>query len=150
MYNALTLYFTEDEDWQPRVCQITMPNGTVRDLNTWAPYLVGNPVYDEFKAYSIELRTLIARCMADDGQDRPTLDELLQIIQRAIARDDAAAREEQAKWNEEKRKDPTKQKPPVGFKRPPAVEDDDLLLRFFREYFREPPVREDPYRDYWD
>ncbi|KAI1104886.1 hypothetical protein F4804DRAFT_305780 [Jackrogersella minutella] len=144
MFNALTLYGTDDEEWQPQVCAITMPDGTAEDLNTWAPFLVGDQAYDDFKSYSIELRTLIARCMADRGEDRPPLDELLHLIQQNIAQEDAAANEARRQWQEEKQAGPNKQKPPVDFKRPPAVEDDDLLNRFFMEYLREPPIREDP------
>lgn len=150
MFNALTLYFTEDEQWQPQICRITMPDGTARDINTWAPFLVGHQVYDEFKAYPIELRTLIARCMADDAEDRPSLEELLDTINQNIAQGDERANEAQRNWEEQKRLDPTKEKPAVDVKTPPAVEDNDLLVRFFREYFRELPVREDPYKDLWD
>lgn len=145
MFNALTLYFTDDEDWQPKICSITMPDGTAKDLNTWAPFLVGGEAYDDFQHYSIELRTLIARCMADRREDRPSLEELLQIVQLNITRGDAAADEERRKWEEEKAADPTKQRPPVDLKKAPDIEDDDLIQRFFREYLREPPTREDPY-----
>ncbi|KAI4865063.1 hypothetical protein F4820DRAFT_421694 [Hypoxylon rubiginosum] len=152
MYNALTLYYTDDQDWQPEVCPITLPNGTFYNLNTWAPFLVGDAarVYDEFKRYSIELRTLIARCMADRQEDRPSLQELIDIIRVNIGGGDSAAVDAQRQFDDEKLVDPTKEKPPVDVTRPPPVEDDELLLRFFREYLREPPVREDPYRDYWD
>ncbi|KAI0833050.1 hypothetical protein F5Y06DRAFT_280702, partial [Hypoxylon sp. FL0890] len=150
MFNALTRYFTEDDEWEPKICPITMPDGTAKNLNTWAPFLVGIQVYDEFRVYPIELRTLIARCMADAPGDRPSLDELLNIISRNIAQGDDRAIAAQRDWEEEKRKDPTKQKPLVNVKTPPAVEDNDLLIRFFQEYFHEPPVREDPYRDLWD
>ncbi|KAI1080422.1 hypothetical protein F5B20DRAFT_589492 [Whalleya microplaca] len=140
MFNALTLYHTDDEDWEPRVCPITMPDGEAKDLNTWAPFLVGanDMVYDQFKVYSIELRTLIARCMADDRRDRPSLHELLDTIERNIAAGDRAAYEAR-----------DEEKAPVDVKVPPAVEDDDLLRRFFQEYLREPPNRQDPYRNYW-
>ncbi|KAI0380726.1 hypothetical protein F5Y04DRAFT_256594 [Hypomontagnella monticulosa] len=150
MFNALTLYFTDDEEWQPKICQVTMPDGATKDLNTWAPFLVGDGVYTDFERYSIELRTLIARCMADRGEDRPSLEELLNIIQGNIARGDIAADEAQRKWEEEKAEDPTKQRPPVDVKRPPDVEDNELILRFFREYLREPPTRMDPYEDHWN
>ncbi|KAI2623136.1 kinase-like domain-containing protein [Hypoxylon sp. NC1633] len=150
MFNALTFYFTDDDEWQPRRCNIRMPDGTAKNLNTWAPFLVGSQVYDEFKIHSIELRTLIARCMADNHRDRPSLDELLAIIQQNIANVDAAGWNAQQRWQQEKAVDPTKQKPPIDVKRPPAAEDDDLLRRFFREYLRDPPVRDDPYRDYWN
>ncbi|KAI0169698.1 hypothetical protein GGR52DRAFT_551097 [Hypoxylon sp. FL1284] len=152
MYNTLTLYYTDDEEWQPRVCPITMSNGTTYGLNTWAPFLAEDDarVYEDFKSYSTELRTLIARCMADRKEDRPSLQELLYLTQANIAREDAAAANTQRQFEEAKRADPTIQKPLVDIRRPPPVEDDDLLRRFFREYFREPPVREDPYRDYWD
>ncbi|KAI2464868.1 hypothetical protein F4781DRAFT_50856 [Annulohypoxylon bovei var. microspora] len=150
MYNALTLYFTDDEDWQPQVCQVMMPNGQSRAVSTWAPFLVGNQVYDDFRAYSVELRSLVARCMADNRRDRPSLDELLNVIQRNIRRGDLDAEEAKNRWEEEKAADPDKQKPPVDIKRPPRVEDDALLLRFFREYIRDPPRRDDPYEDLWD
>ncbi|KAI1377211.1 hypothetical protein F4677DRAFT_415627 [Hypoxylon crocopeplum] len=127
-----------------------MPNGTNRDLRTWAPFLVGNMLHPEFRMYNAELRNLIARCMADDRRDRPYLDELLYIVQQNIANVDAAAAEASRKWEEEKRNDPAKQKPPVDVKAPPAVEDDDLLRRFFQEYLRQPPIREDPYKDLWN
>ncbi|KAI1414549.1 hypothetical protein F5Y13DRAFT_158765 [Hypoxylon sp. FL1857] len=150
MFNALTLYFINDDEWEPRVCPVVMPDGTVYELNTWAPFLVGNEIYDEFRAYPIGLRTLIARCMAHDAEDRPSLEELLNIINYSIAQGDAEAYEARMNWELEKANDPTIQKPPVDIKRPPAAEDDDLLIRFFQEYFREPPVREDPYVDLWN
>ncbi|OTB06167.1 hypothetical protein M426DRAFT_9982 [Hypoxylon sp. CI-4A] len=139
MYIALTLYFTEDEDWAPTTCNITMPDGTSQDLVTWAPFLVGEPVYDEFKAYSTELRTLIARCMADKQEDRPSLDELVDTIRAQIVKGDTEASAL-----------PHKARTVDDLKRPPPVESDELLHRFAQEYFREPPVREDPYREYWD
>ncbi|KAI1767444.1 kinase-like domain-containing protein [Hypoxylon sp. FL1150] len=152
MYNALTLYFTSDEDWQPQVCPITMPDGTTKNLNTWAPFLVGHDarVYEDFRSYSVQLRTLIARCMADRQEDRPSLQELLDIIQANIASGDAAAANKRMQFEAARQVDPSIRIPPVNIKRPPPVEDDNLLQRFFREYLREPPLREDPYRDYWD
>ncbi|KAI1772884.1 hypothetical protein F4818DRAFT_443765 [Hypoxylon cercidicola] len=152
MYNSLTLYYTDDEDWQPEVCPIAMPDGTAYNLNTWAPFLVGDDasVYEDFRSYSTELRTLIARCMADRQEERPSLHELLDLIQANIARGDATAANAQMQFEAEKQLDPTKQKPPVDIKRPPPIEDDDLLQRFFREYLREPAMREDPYSDYWN
>ncbi|KAI0000098.1 hypothetical protein F4779DRAFT_604984 [Xylariaceae sp. FL0662B] len=140
MFNALTLYHTDDEDWEPRLCPVTLPDGTAMDLNTWAPFLVGadDKVYDQFKVYSAELRILIARCMADDRKERPSLQELLDIIERNIAAGDRAAEEAR-----------NEKRTPVDVSVPPAVEDDDILRRFFQEYLREPPSRQDPYRDYW-
>ncbi|KAI1391517.1 uncharacterized protein F4822DRAFT_396980 [Hypoxylon trugodes] len=149
MFNALSLYWASDDEWEPRVCQIKMPDGSTKGLNTWAPYLVGTPIYPEFAPYSETLRTLIARCMAHHRQDRPSLKELLDTIEQAIAQGDTAADEAQRKWNEEKRKNPNAQKSPVDIRKPPSVEDDDLLRRFFQDYFRDPPIREDPYTDHW-
>ncbi|KAI8958901.1 hypothetical protein F5Y11DRAFT_334724 [Daldinia sp. FL1419] len=140
MFNALSLYHTDDEDWQPRICTIQMPDGKSRDLSTWAPFLVGDQVYEAFTHYGIDLRTLIARCMADDGEDRPTLDELLAIIQYSIARDDVQASEVSL----------VSQEPPIDVSKPPAIETDALLQRFFREYFLEPQMRPDPYVEFWD
>ncbi|KAL7625804.1 hypothetical protein AAE478_005027 [Parahypoxylon ruwenzoriense] len=153
MYNALTLYQVTDDDgdWAPQTCPIRMPDGTENNLVTWAPNLVGYDelVYDQFKVYSEELRTLIARCMADDQENRPSLDELLETIQRNILAGDAAAVEARRRWEEEKEENPDKQKDPVDVKRPPAIEDDDLLGRFFQEYLRDPPARNDPYEEQW-
>ncbi|KAI0135745.1 hypothetical protein F4814DRAFT_402398 [Daldinia grandis] len=150
MFNSLTLYYTDDEDWQPQVCRIIMPDGTGKDLNTWAPFLVGDAVYEEFTFYNADLRTLIARCMADDREDRPTLNELLTTIQESIARDDATAFEAEERLQTERAEDPTRQRPPVDVARPPKVEDDALLSRFFQEYIRDPPARNDPYGGLWD
>ncbi|KAI1661173.1 hypothetical protein F4813DRAFT_346649 [Daldinia decipiens] len=150
MFNALTLFHTDDEDWQPRICHVIMPDGISKDLNTWAPFLVGDEVYEEFTYYSVDLRTLIARCMADDREDRPTLNELLTTIQTSIARDDAIAFETERVFQTERAADPTRQRLPVNVTRPPEVEDDALLSRFFQEYIRDPPSREDPYGEFWD
>lgn len=152
MYNSLTLYWTDDDEWEPQVCPITMPDRTSKNLNTWAPGLVGhaNLVHERNKRYSVELRTLIARCMADEQEDRPSLQELLYIIQVNIARGDMAAANAQMQFEAARQQNPTIQKPPIDIKRPPPIEDNDLLGRFFQEYLRDPPVREDPYKGYWD
>ncbi|XXH00668.1 hypothetical protein Hte_007018 [Hypoxylon texense] len=151
MYNALTLYYTDDLDWTPEVCPITLPNGEPYNLNTWAPFLVGNParVYPHFATYSIELRTLIARCMADRQEDRPSLEELMRIIYTNIREGTDAAVEAQMQFEDERLLDPTKEKLPVDVTAPPPVEDDELLERFWAEYLREPPIKEDPYREFW-
>ncbi|KAI1406022.1 hypothetical protein F4819DRAFT_442562 [Hypoxylon fuscum] len=152
MYNAVTGHTTIDDEWKPRVCPITMPDGTARDLNTWAPFLVGeeHTIEDHFKRHSIELRTLIARCMADQREDRPSLAQLLEEIQENILRGDVRAYEAQVAFNDARLVNPTLQKPPVDVSRPPHVEDDDLLRRFFFEYLREPPVVPDIFQDLWE
>ncbi|KAI1135699.1 hypothetical protein F5Y05DRAFT_394210 [Hypoxylon sp. FL0543] len=150
MFNALTLYFTEDDEWQPTVCPIQMPDGTAKDLNTWAPFLVGLQVYDQFRAYPVALRTLIARCMADAAEDRPSLDELVNIISENIEESNAKGNEVSYAWREWLREDPTRERPPDDVTGPPDIEDNELYVRFFREYFREPPVRQSPYTDLWD
>ncbi|KAI1451378.1 hypothetical protein F4805DRAFT_451668 [Annulohypoxylon moriforme] len=146
MFSAMTFYFTDDPEWRPRVCGVPMPDGEIENLETWAPYLVGEPVYDEFKPYSLELRSLIARCMADNPDERPTLDVLLDIIEDNIRRGDEAAAEDRRRSEE----DPDRERPPVGVVDPPEVESDELLARWDREYILEPIVRDDPYADYWD
>ncbi|KAI5859501.1 hypothetical protein GGS23DRAFT_616193 [Durotheca rogersii] len=153
MYNALTLYqvVADDGDWAPRACPITMPDGSAKNLVTWAPFLVGREelVYDEFKAYGDDLRTLIARCMADEPEDRPGLQELLDTTTKNIAAGDRIAAAAQEGWERQKEGYPGRREGPVDVSRPPEVEDDDLVRRFFREYLNDPPARGDPYRDYW-
>ncbi|KAI0883235.1 uncharacterized protein GGS22DRAFT_37690 [Annulohypoxylon maeteangense] len=150
MFNILTFYFTDDPDWQARDCEMQMPDGEMRVVRTWAPYLVGDPVYDEFKNYDIEMRTLIARCMADDPDDRPPLDELVDAIEYFIGQGDEAANEESRRLEEMRAQNQEPRPPPIDVKRAPDVESDELLKRWAREYINEPLMRQDPYADLWD
>ncbi|KAI1444777.1 kinase-like domain-containing protein [Annulohypoxylon stygium] len=150
MFNMLTMYYTDDPEWQPRECEVRMPHGELFPILTWAPFLVGNLVYPEFQKYNLDLRMLIARCMADSKDDRPVLDELVAIIQDNIRSGDEAAARLQAEWEEELRNNPGSGPPSVDVTQPPEVESDSLLRRWRREYLDEPEKREDLYAALWD
>ncbi|KAI1092518.1 hypothetical protein F5B19DRAFT_203927 [Rostrohypoxylon terebratum] len=150
MFNTLTMYYTEDPEWQPRVCEIRMPGGELLPMLTWVPFLVGDLVYPEFQKYDLDLRMLLARCMADSKDDRPGLDELVAIIQDNIRSGDEAAVRLQAEWEEELRRNPDWKPPGVDVTQPPEVESDNLLRRWRREYLDEPEKRKDLYAALWD
>ncbi|KAI2608155.1 uncharacterized protein GGS25DRAFT_489096 [Hypoxylon fragiforme] len=150
MFNAMTIYYTDDDEWEPRRCRISMPDGRTKNLNTWAPFIVGSQALAQFTHHEIGLRTLIARCMADHRDDRPSLRELLDTVRQNIARGDAEAAEEKRKWDRAKARDPSVRKPRIDIKRPPKVEEDELLLKFFQEYLRDAPIRQDFYAGQWD
>ncbi|KAI1214611.1 uncharacterized protein F4807DRAFT_403970 [Annulohypoxylon truncatum] len=150
MFNTMTFYFTDDPDWKPRDCVVQGEGDHYEIVNTWAPYLVGFSVYAEFQKYEIELRSLVARCMADNPADRPTLGELIETIEENMRRGDEDADEEFRRWEEIRRIDPRAQKPPVDVRRPPAAETNDLLKRWAQEYIYQPINRQDPYEDLWN
>ncbi|KAI0471773.1 kinase-like domain-containing protein [Xylariaceae sp. FL0804] len=145
MFNCMTLSFPAE---YPQTCAIQQDDGTYRYLTTYGFHLVGpyqgtgnapEPQVDErFRNYDRNLRLLIARCLADDPDDRPDLHELIWEVEEGFTVTDDMASEASAG--------------PFDIQRPQPVETehDDLLWKFYQDYFFNAPNITDPYAGEWD
>ncbi|KAI0006476.1 kinase-like domain-containing protein [Xylariaceae sp. FL0662B] len=136
---------------------VTMPDGSSYELDTWGPYLVET---EQKMAESAEnpdlgridysLRVLVARCLADSPKDRPSLEELLTLIQQGVEAGDRIAERNSSQdrnypyyW---------RTNPDWYRRRPKADEEDDVLLRRFSDHYflNIPPYKPDIYAGYWE
>ncbi|KAI8623888.1 hypothetical protein F5Y19DRAFT_456803 [Xylariaceae sp. FL1651] len=144
MFNALTLHHPDLGDWTSLRRLITWPDGSISDLETWGWYIVGprRLVLPRFQTYDEGLRILIARCMAQEDEDRPELNELIEIIEDLIADGDQEA--DQIRAADEAAGRHTAG--PFDVTAPPnGPEEDDLLWKFYQDYLFQPPDKPDLY-----
>ncbi|KAI1305712.1 kinase-like domain-containing protein [Xylaria venustula] len=79
---ALLMWQLMTQMWAPVPPQLQARTGLHANLPyNFCPLLLTDDRYD---VYDVELRETIARCMAYDPQDRPTLPQLLQAAKRGI------------------------------------------------------------------
>ncbi|KAI0882246.1 kinase-like domain-containing protein [Annulohypoxylon maeteangense] len=153
MFNLMTLRHPS-EPWAPyeRLMLGRDSIGFVPVL-TWGSFLMepppgvqiqGSPPFDELVAgYDFNLRQLIARCMADATGDRPTISELSTDVLRGIVESDNrkyfwANYEQYAPGN-----------PGYNPLIPPQVESDELVAKWYNDYFVEPPPNPDRNEGNW-
>ncbi|KAI1389299.1 kinase-like domain-containing protein [Hypoxylon trugodes] len=133
MFNLITLR-TPSRGWLPRYRVTEQPPAT---FSTWGWPLLPSTEYRPSELIELvdhQLRILVALCMADSPNQRPDLGALLETT---IIRIEQLDRQEG-----EASPDP---------ERFPALnESDDLLTRFYVDYFTDPPFPSDPYEAYWE
>ncbi|KAI0442841.1 kinase-like domain-containing protein [Xylaria telfairii] len=98
-----------------------------------------NPFYEDI---DLQLRETIARCLAVNGAQRPTLRQLLALAVQNIGEGDRKAQEAGAS-----------QMPNDIYATRPKLDEpepDALLDRFMRNYFYDAAPVQDPYGPYWD
>ncbi|KAI2472623.1 kinase-like protein [Annulohypoxylon bovei var. microspora] len=149
MFNLLTLkHPTPICDWVAKQRRITIPPfHQPKELWTWAWFLLpaeGEPPIDKFyEAYDWDLRVLIARCMADDTAERPNLSELYYALELGIIMADRRVARDPIAFSYA----------PGGLTydpmTPPPSDGDDILRKFYIDYFRDPPIKVDPYARMW-
>lgn len=152
MVNLMTLGHPDTGDnknpWLPRMRVLNMALAGMPDYErviwTWGWVLIDDPDQPLPKGISefvgrqdAALKNVIARCMADDPANRPTLYQLLDLINRGIRMADGRGQTA------------SRVRRPDTFN-PPRFESDALIDRFYQEYFREPRVPHDPYAPYWE
>ncbi|KAI1085535.1 kinase-like domain-containing protein [Whalleya microplaca] len=139
------------------VRNVILHDNTPYQINTWAPYLVepsaklaaDNIANGDLARIPYNLRLAVALCMSDDAKERPSLDELLEIIQENIQRGDEAARRDRGAG------EGARVAKPDDWYRTRLVnaddEDDELISKFARDYFLwSDPYKNDIYEAYWD
>ncbi|KAI0008696.1 hypothetical protein F4779DRAFT_618334 [Xylariaceae sp. FL0662B] len=141
MFNLLTLRHTKS--WSFRFRTLRQGPGASQAIATygWQMIDTADKLEPVIAPYPLPLRSLIARCMADSQEERPELQELLDVIQEGIRQGDEAAAKEKA----EAKADPD----PIDVEKLPQVESDELVEKFNRDYFREPFMKLDRYDGLW-
>ncbi|KAI1413239.1 kinase-like protein [Hypoxylon sp. FL1857] len=152
MFNLLTLRHPREEWWEPqsRYFKRSPDQAAGESIDTWGWILLenafGSPLDPFIQAYDLDLRMLIARCLAHQPSDRPALDELLATIQLGIQNSDRNSLQRggaAAAQND----DPDDLS---VFDIVQPEEDNEILEKFYYDYLLEPAVRDDPYAPYWD
>ncbi|OTA64275.1 kinase-like protein [Hypoxylon sp. EC38] len=151
MFDLLTLHHPKDTaSWKPqnREFKRYSSDPAVPPMLTWGWMLLTSsetPLEPFVQSYDIDLRLLIARCMAENPLDRPDLDQLLGEIQRGSGN---------AERNEPNRRDPRADsdnaaKGLTAWDVVQAVETDEVIQKFYNDHLRDAPNNADPYATLW-
>ncbi|OTA80878.1 hypothetical protein M434DRAFT_380722 [Hypoxylon sp. CO27-5] len=151
MFDLLTLrHPTDIAYWKPqnREFKRYSSDPAVPPMLTWGWMLLTSsetPLEPFIQSYDIDLRLLIARCMAENPLDRPDLDQLLGEIQRGSGNADR---------NEPNRRDPRADSDNAAegltaWDVVQAVETDVVIQKFYNDYLRDAPNIPDPYATLW-
>ncbi|KAI2614890.1 kinase-like domain-containing protein [Hypoxylon sp. NC1633] len=132
MFNFMTLCHPDNDSWTFLNMPLQDQNGEVTRIDTWGWCLLANEagLPTPFEDYDPLLCHLVARCMAHLPSQRPDLGQLLAVIEDAIRQTDSGTDSPNLARSQ--------------------TEGDDLLVKFYTDYFRSPPERRDPYAAFWD
>ncbi|KAI0149974.1 kinase-like protein [Hypoxylon sp. NC0597] len=152
MFNLLTLRHPKaTTEWVPydREFKRDIYDPPVVPKLTWGWMLLDAadvPLEPFIQSYDIDLRLLIAQCMADDPEDRPDLSYLEYQIQWGInnvennltPRRAARADQDNADYGLE------------IWDVVQANEPDEIIRKFYDDHLRDPPDVQDPYENLWE
>ncbi|KAI1209203.1 kinase-like domain-containing protein [Annulohypoxylon truncatum] len=153
MFNLLTLsHPVPNEDWFPQPRVVQSPRGDIV-VETYGWFLIQPPPPNPAMApdptiymerYDFTLRSLIARCMADDTNDRPDFHEIWTACMLGIAETDT-----RKNFNQENAALLSVGGDHYDPMIVPEVESDEIVHKFYQDYFVNPPARADPYAGRW-
>ncbi|KAI1344403.1 kinase-like domain-containing protein [Xylariaceae sp. FL0016] len=154
MYNLMTLSIPKADN--PAKCTVLVRSPDRRQplrsrtVTSWVPWLTRSGVEEELpalKAVDGNLRSLIARCLADEQTDRPKLTELAWVTRTRIDEDNQRAQ------NFEKSPSLSLEdlwRTQHWWSERPLNEEDDLPQRFYNNHLLDPPAVSDPHAAYWN
>ncbi|KAI1378571.1 kinase-like domain-containing protein [Hypoxylon crocopeplum] len=156
MFNLLTSCQPYSESWVPRNRMLKMRDGTLKMVMTWGWWFIEDPEFTMFPIYTmntLDLRHLVARCMADMPEDRPSIEELLFLIDKGIVESDERVLAAEMTIARNGGVVPPGSGIPTGRDTvfyPQEIEREEILTKFYNDLFRSPPVRPDPYYHLWN
>ncbi|KAI8630106.1 kinase-like protein [Xylariaceae sp. FL1651] len=158
MYNLISHRYIRRNTREARYRLVLNGTSMVRTYGWRLLASTDEPIIADYRNADLELRELAARCMCEDPWQRPTLSELHD---RCIANinkgnDDAVAAAMglfpgslpfvpgAPPPNPFMEDESYTKRRPLG-----QPEPDELLVKFYRDYFLDAPPVTDPYEDYW-
>ncbi|KAI0483397.1 hypothetical protein GGR56DRAFT_241523 [Xylariaceae sp. FL0804] len=152
MFNLITLHHFGDKP-EARARSVSLPGGGRLDLLTYGHHLIDEP--SAWSGVDRDLRVLVAGCLEDRQARRPPLERLLERVVAGVKAADARAAAAKAAGGGAKTAGQqgfsfaAMMRMPHNSRPADGVEDDALIERFFRNYFRDAPPNMDPYDGLW-